>query len=157
MKKYIGLLLGCFCLWATPVLAFEITNQNQVQIDQVSQLKNSVDEWRLALDAHDPQKITALYAKGALLYATFQNQIDTEQGIRDYFIKLMKHQNLKVVFNKMHIRLFSETAVVSGLYDFTYINNHEPVSIKARYTLVYAYTPGKNWQIVEHHSSVLPK
>ena len=112
--------------------------------------------WAKALSSNDPKKISDLYAPGALLYATFQNQLDTPAAIQGYFTKLMKHPNLAVKFTKQNIRMFSEAAINSGLYTFSYTDHGKLVTVPARYTFVFAHEPN-GWKIVEHHSSTLPE
>lgn len=135
------------------VLAFftlTVFAQNAVPVEAATQ------QWATALSSNNPEKIAALYAPGALLYATFQNQLGTPQEITAYFTKLMKHKNLAVKFGKQNIRMFGETAVNSGLYTFSFTEKGKVVTVPARYTFVFAHS-GKDWKIVEHHSSVLPE
>ncbi len=112
--------------------------------------------WANAVDARNAQQITALYDSHAYLYATFQNMLDNKKDIYKYFVKLAANQDLKVNFNKEHIRLYGDTAINSGLYTFSYVDHGKQVVVPARYTFVYTYTPA-GWLIVDHHSSVLPQ
>lgn len=114
------------------------------------------NDWAAAVNARSPQQITSLYDSQAFLYATFQNMLDTEHSIYLYFEKLSKLDNLNVKFLKENIRLYGETAINSGIYDFSYNENGKRVDVPARYTFVYTLTP-KGWMIVDHHSSVLPE
>lgn len=142
-KSLLGLLLFFYtcCIFAATISAESVAK--------------ATASWATALSARDPQKITLLYDNKAYLYATYQNMIDNQKGIENYFKKLMQHQNLAVTFNKENIRLYGETAINSGLYTFSYDENGKHVAIPARFTFVYTLTP-TGWMIVEHHSSVLP-
>lgn len=145
MKKLqVSLLLLIFtsCIWA----AAANTQQGVKQAGQ---------EWAAALSARDAQKITNLYAKDALLYATFTNMLDNQPARYAYFQGLVKNPDLKVVFDKQNIRLFGNTAINSGLYTFSFTDQGKVVTVPARYTFVYTLTP-KGWMIVDHHSSKLP-
>jgi len=141
---FIGLLFCTFSLFAQNSVPIEVATQN----------------WATALSSNNPKKIADLYEPGAILYATFQNQLDTPAGIQGYFTKLMKHKNLTVKFDKQNIRMFGETALNSGLYTFSYTEDQgkleKVVKIPARYTFVFAHE-ADGWKIVEHHSSVLPE
>lgn len=130
-------------------LSFASTSQEQ-SVMQAGQL------WANAVNSHNVQKITALYDRNAFLYATFQNMINDQQSMYNYFTKLASHRNLKVHFVEEHVRLYGDTAINSGLYDFSYDENGKHIDVPARYTLVYTLTP-KGWMIVDHHSSVLPE
>jgi hypothetical protein len=129
---------------------FSAFAQNAVPIEKITQ------QWASDLSSNNPQKIASLYESGALLYATFQNQLDTPKGIEGYFTKLMKHKDLAVKFGKQNIRMFGDTALNSGFYVFSYTENGKVVKINARYTFVFAHS-ADGWKIVEHHSSVLPE
>lgn len=145
IKKWLGVFLLSFYV----LTAYA---QNAVPVAAAGQ------EWATDLSSGNPQKISDLYAPGAILSATFENQLDTPKAIQKYFTKLMQHKDLAVKFTKENIRMFGDTAVNSGFYTFSYTDtkNNKTVKIPARYTFVYAKDNG-NWKIVEHHSSVLPE
>lgn len=146
MKKYILSIIFLFYSG----FAFAIT-QSDPDIQKLSQ------QWANALSSRDPQKIAALYDKNAFLYATFTNKISRQDDLVSYFKKLMAHQGLAVQFNKQNIRRYKETAIDSGLYTFSYVDdNGKTVKVPARYTFVYSLEP-QGWAIVDHHSSVLPE
>jgi len=114
------------------------------------------NQWAQAIDSRDPHKIAALYAKDAILYATFTDYIDTQSGILKYFVNLTKNQDLKVTFTKQNIRLFGKVAIDSGMYIFSYTADGKKVEVPARFTFVYQETP-KGWMIIDHHSSETPE
>ncbi len=112
--------------------------------------------WQQALASRDANKISKLYSPNAYLYPTFDNMIDDHAALLEYFQKLTLNQNLKVVFDKEHIQVYGNVGINSGLYTFSYKQNGKEVTVSARYTFVYLHQ-GKNWLIIDHHSSVLPK
>lgn len=146
MKKYF-LLMALF--FNVSVFAASQPAVNH-KIQQVGQ------QWAIALSSENPEKIAALYDRHAFLYATFANEINTHQGIVDYFKNLMRNKDLKVRFDQQNIRVYGRAALNSGLYTFSYQKNGKTISVPARYTFVYVLEP-KGWMIVDHHSSVLPK
>ena len=146
MKKLSLSLILFFCM--NIVFASSVNNEQ-------AQIKQTTEQWSIALSSKHPQKIVALYADNAYLYATFENMLDNKEQILKYFTKLMKKPNLKVTFNRENIRIFGETAINSGAYTFSYRGEDGEVAVPARYTFVYTHTPN-GWLIVEHHSSVLP-
>lgn len=145
MKKYV---LAIFLIFYA-VTALAIPKHTPEEIEKVS------NQWAMSLSAGDPEKIAKLYDKNAILYATFKNKIDNPRDLIAYFKNLMKHQDLKVQFQKKNIRIFWETAVNSGLYTFSFNEKGKVVTIPARYTFVYVLEP-EGWMIIDHHSSVLP-
>lgn len=146
MKQYFLAIL--FFFYAATAIA--ATNPDP-QIQKLGQ------DWAMALSSGDPQKIVALYDNNAILYATFTDQINSRQGLVDYFTKLMQNKNLKVEFNNQNIRRYSDTAINSGLYTFSFDSNGKTVKVPARYSFVYSLVPNKGWLIVDHHSSKLPQ
>jgi uncharacterized protein (TIGR02246 family) len=128
----------------------------QFVVDEKHAIERITAEWKRELNAHDPEKIAALYDEHFLLYATFQSKIDHYDALLQYFIRLAQKPELKVIFNEQNIRVFGATAVNSGLYTFSYQEEGKLKEIQARFTFVYVLTPA-GWRIVEHHSSVLPE
>lgn len=120
------------------------------------EIQQAGSDWAQAIASRNPEKITALYDKNALLYATFSNLIDTQAGILEYFKNLTKKKDLKVTFTKQTIRLFNDAAINSGLYVFSFTENGKTVEVPGRYTFVYAETKS-GWKIIDHHSSVSPE
>lgn len=119
-------------------------------------IKQLSDNWEQAITARNPNHITALYDKNAILYATFSNVVDSPAGLLNYFTKLTKHKNLKVKFIKQTIRVYGDAAINSGLYEFSFTERGKTVTIPGRYTFVYHETP-TGWVIIDHHSSVMPE
>lgn len=138
------------------VVLFLYTSLSFAAESQLQSVNQATQAWVNAIDARNAQQITALYDPQAILYATFKNMIDDQQGIYNYFKKLTANQNLKVKMNKENIRLYGETAINSGIYTFSYDENGKHIIVPARYTFVYTDAP-KGWIIVDHHSSVLPE
>jgi hypothetical protein len=125
--------------------------------DETAAVKRMSEEWTKRLNAHQPVKISELYGDSFILYATFSTKIDKPEALVNYFVTLMKKKDLKVVFNEQNIRIHGSGAVDSGLYTFSFTDEQgKKVEVPARYTFVYELT-GQGWQIVDHHSSVLPE
>ena len=113
--------------------------------------------WGTALASRDPDQIVSLYDKDAVLLATFNNELNTPDSIKEYFVGLTKKPDLKVVFNNQNVRVLDEnTATNSGLYTFSYSDNGKTVEVPARYTFLYEKR-GDRWMIVKHHSSTRPE
>ncbi|MGL4881899.1 MAG: DUF4440 domain-containing protein, partial [Waterburya sp.] len=74
----------------------------------------------------------------AVLLATFNDELDTPDEIKNYFIGLTQKPDLKVVFNGQNVRVLDDnTATNSGLYTFSYTENGKTVEVPARYTFLY--------------------
>jgi uncharacterized protein (TIGR02246 family) len=107
--------------------------------------------------SEDPSKILSLYADDAVLWGTISTTIrPTPALIKDYFVNAYKKlPKLTVVFKDPHIRVYGKTAINSGYYTFSFVKDGEMKSLPARYSFTYVKR-GKNWLIVDHHSSGMP-
>jgi len=124
---------------------------------EIQAVKRVSQEWAARFNAHQPIKVAALYGDSFILYATFTTKIDKPEPLVNYFVNLLKKKDIKVVYNEQNIRVHGAGAVDSGLYTFSFIDEKgKKVEVPARYTFVFELTP-EGWQIVDHHSSVLPE
>ncbi len=77
-------------------------------------------------------------------------------ALRDYFVTAFKVlPGLKVAFGDQLIRVYGATAVNTGYYTFSYVQNGEAKALPARYSFTYVQS-GDRWLIVDHHSSAMP-
>jgi hypothetical protein len=60
-----------------------------------------------------------------------------------------------VSFGDQRIRVYGNTAINTGYYTVSFVKDGEAKSIPARYSFVYVKR-GKDWLIVDHHSSAMP-
>lgn len=116
------------------------------------------DGWNKALQTGDPQKVSARYAKDAVLLPTASPEIRTDHvGIVDYFEHFLdakpRGEKIRSVINVLD----ENSAIDAGLYKFhlTDAKSGERRTVEARYTYEYEKHNGQ-WLIVNHHSSVLP-
>lgn len=105
----------------------------------------------------NPHEVVKFYAHDAILLPTLSNKImiNTEGGLDEYFKKLTSLPNIKCVPEKLMTRMFTDTAVNTGLYQFTYTEKGRKKVISARFTFVYQKY-GDKWLINKHHSSKSP-
>ena len=153
-------------LLATPVYA-ETTEKQLAAIKwgdplhTFSKEEHEVDkafaDWRTALSSGKAENIVKLYDKDAILLATLAAEpITTQQGRTEYFTGLTAKPKLKATVNEEYVRLLDpNTALVSGVYTFSFMEEGKTVEVPARYTFVFEKESGK-WMIVEHHSSKVP-
>src|SRR5712672_884694 len=117
----------------------------------------STQSWARALGEDDPDKVVPLYAEDAVLWGTLSPTVRADRAaLRDYFVTAFKVlPNLKVAFGEQLIRVYGTTAVNTGYYTFSYVQNGEPKTLPARYSFTYVQN-GDRWLIVDHHSSAVP-
>jgi uncharacterized protein (TIGR02246 family) len=129
--------------------------------DDTADVKAAIENWgRTVADGctGDPNKIAGLYAREGVLWGTISPSIRSDAaGIQDYFKgACTKLPKLTVEFKDHHLRVFGNTAVDSGTYVFSFDKDGARADLPARYTFVLVKNDGQ-WQIVDHHSSAMPK
>lgn len=117
-------------------------------------IKALFDEWNLALQSGDAQKVAALYdEKSTVLLPTLSSRNCYNQAeVEKYFVEFLT-QEPRGEISECNVRIFDDIAINSGMYSFTLNNNN---NLKARFTFVYRWN-GKRWLIIEHHSSAMPE
>ena len=105
----------------------------------------------------DPDKVTALFAPGAVLLATLSDEPRTTRaGIRDYFAHFLEKAPVAHI-DTSTTRIGCNEAARMGTWtiDVTDPATHEASKVHARYTFIYRYSGGRWW--IEHlHSSLMP-
>jgi len=121
--------------------------------------KNEISDqfvmWNDALQTGNPDNVVACYAADAILLPTVSSKVrHNHDEIRDYFVHfLSKKPNGRIT--EHNIRIYDNIAINSGLYTFSLMEDGGHSDVDARFTFVYRrYEDG--WQIIEHHSSILP-
>jgi uncharacterized protein (TIGR02246 family) len=105
----------------------------------------------------DPEKVAALYSDDAVLWGTTAPKIRSGRtAAREYFASVVKAvPGIKVEFGDQLIRVYSNAAVNSGYYTFSWMKDGETKTLPARYSFTFV-KDGERWVIVDHHSSALP-
>jgi uncharacterized protein (TIGR02246 family) len=113
--------------------------------------------WAQALGEDDPEKVLPLYSSDAVLWGTISPKLRSDPAaLRDYFVGAFKAlPGLKVTFGDQLVRVYGNTAVNTGYYTFSYVQNGESKIFPARYSFTYVKS-GDRWVIVDHHSSAMP-
>ncbi len=129
----------------------------QVLASDTDAVDNAYKQWREALVSGKSDPVLRLYDPKAVLLATFEPEpLVGHDPIRIYFDGLTALPGLAVKPQKNIVRLFGDTAVNSGTYEFSYGKDGTVVTIPARFSFTYK-RDGDAWKIVDHHSSQLPK
>ena len=110
-----------------------------------------------ALGEDDSEKVLPFYSDDAVLWGTLSPTVRSDRAaLRDYFVTAFKVlPGLKVAFGDQLIRVYGTTAVNTGYYTFSYVQNGEAKTLPARYSFTYVQS-GDRWLIVDHHSSAMP-
>src|SRR5262245_22968158 len=113
--------------------------------------------WATTLGEDNPDTILPLYATDAVLWGTLSPTVRSDRAaLRDYFVRAFAAlPGLKVTFGEQLLRVYGNTAVNTGYYTFSYVNDGEQKTLPARYSFTFVKT-GNTWLIVDHHSSAMP-
>jgi uncharacterized protein (TIGR02246 family) len=117
----------------------------------------AASSWARALGEDDPDKVLPFYSNDAVLWGTLSPTVRADVGaLRDYFVTAFRVlPGLKVAFGDQLIRVYGDTAVNTGYYTFSYVQDGATKSLPARYSFTYVKS-GERWLIVDHHSSAMP-
>jgi uncharacterized protein (TIGR02246 family) len=143
---------------AALALAFTITSLSPISAaEPKDEVAAATAAWAQALAEDDPDKVLPLYSSDAVLWGTISPKLRSDPAaLRDYFVGAFKAlPGLKVTFGDQLIRVFGNTAVNTGYYTFSYVQNGESRIFPARYSFTYVKN-GDRWMIVDHHSSAMP-
>jgi len=134
-----------------PVGIFSVeSNVSKEKIDSLFTI------WNSSLQTGDPDKVARTYSDDAVLLPTMSKKIRRgHEEIEDYFKHFLKLEPRGKI-NEENIKVYGDIAINSGLYTFCIVKDGIPSHVKARYTFIYRKV-GDKWQIVGHHSSVLPE
>jgi hypothetical protein len=112
--------------------------------------------WISAFNRKSTTDIVALYAKDAVLFGTSSPVLrDTPELVQDYFKSLPTLGGATISLGEHRVQIFGDTAVSTGFYTRSSVEQGKTVTNPARFTFVYAKRNGR-WLIVNHHSSALP-
>ena len=121
------------------------------------EVEGAAAAWAHALGESDPDKVVPLYSSDAVLWGTLSPKLRSDPAaLRDYFVGAFKVlSGLKVAYGDHLIRVYGNTAINTGYYTFSYVQNGESKTLPARYSFTYVKN-GDRWMIVDHHSSPMP-
>lgn len=118
-----------------------------------SQFKIFNDAWA----TKNPDTVTALFTKDAVLLATVSNKPRTDHaGIRDYFVSFLKPSPIGTI-NTSTVMLDCNRAARVGTWTVSLADAQGVrTDVKARYSFIYKYENGA-WKIAHLHSSKMPE
>ena len=117
----------------------------------------AVEKWITVFADNNPDTITALYSKDAVLWGTLSPTVRSDPAaLKAYFVGAFQAlPKATVKFGDQLIRVYGDTAVNTGYYTFSYTKDGETKSIPARYSFTFV-KDGTDCKIVDHHSSAMP-
>jgi uncharacterized protein (TIGR02246 family) len=118
---------------------------------------SAVERWTSVFADNNPDTITALYSKDAVLWGTLSSTVRSDPAaMKAYFVGAFQAlPKATVKFGDQLIRVYGDTAVNTGYYTFSYTKDGETKAIPARYSFTFV-KDGNDCKIVDHHSSAMP-
>lgn len=157
MKKYMILAAASVAIIAVPAQAKMAKSQKCVTVSQ-AQVEGLFTDFNNAWATKNPDTVTALFAKDAVLLATVSNKPRTDHaGIRDYFVGFLKPSPVGTI-DTSTVKIGCDTASRVGTWTVTVTDSETgaKTDIKARYSFIYKMEGGK-WKIDHLHSSKMPE
>lgn len=118
-----------------------------------------VERWSAAYSGNDPQTIASLYTPDAILLGTVSPVMsEGTDAIIKYFTPTKGTGNRNQIGDHRTIVLDENAVLVTGFYEFTRMQDGNPVPGPSRFTMLVVKRDGE-WRISHHHSSphVQPK
>jgi uncharacterized protein (TIGR02246 family) len=122
------------------------------------QVESLFADFNNAWATKNPDTVTALFTKDAVLLATVSNKPRTDHtGIRDYFVGFLKPSPVGTI-NTSTVKAGCNMAARLGTWTVTVTDaaTGAKTDIKARYSFIYKMVDGK-WMIDHLHSSMMPE
>ncbi len=111
------------------------------------------------MKTRDPFAVTALYASDATFWGTLATGLASDRyGILGYFKNFLTRENLEIENISGEVQIEGKRrALYSGNYTFKFDQDGQSFTVPGRFSFMYRKdeTTG-DWQIVHHHSSVMP-
>jgi uncharacterized protein (TIGR02246 family) len=124
--------------------------------DDVADVDATTAQWISAFNRKSTVDIVALYAPDAVFFGTSSPVLrDKPALVLEYFKSLPSQGDATISLGEHRVQLFGSTAVSTGYYTRSTMENGKVVKSQARFSFVYAKRDGR-WVIVNHHSSALP-
>ena len=144
-------------IMAVPAQAKPSTTQKCTAV-QPSEIESLFTDFNNAWASKNPDMVTQLFTKDAVLLATVSNTPRTDHaGIRDYFVGFLKPSPVGTI-NGSTVKLGCNSAAGVGTWTVTVTDpsTGAKTDIKARYSFLYRIEDGK-WKIDHLHSSMMPE
>jgi uncharacterized protein (TIGR02246 family) len=143
---------------ALPASAQSRGNQQNCRPVTAQAVEGQFQRFNDAWATRNPDRVTALFSRNAVLLATVSNTPRTDHaGIRDYFVGFLRSNPVGRI-DTSNVRLGCNTASRVGTWT---VRLTDPATgtgrdVAARYSFIYVYEDG-DWKIDHLHSSMMPE
>ena len=157
MKKVMFLAAMSAAVIATPAYA-KAAKAPKCVTPTATQVESLFADFNNAWATKNPDTVTALFTKDAVLLATVSNKPRSDHaGIRDYFVGFLKPSPVGTI-DTSTVKTSCNMAARLGTWTVTVTDaaTGAKTDIKARYSFIYKMEGGK-WKIDHLHSSMMPE
>lgn len=150
------MLAGSGCSTTRQVVVSPPRGCDQPGSDCVNDLMQALEDWRDAYNGRDARRLQALYAPGALITDDEYVAVPLSgPELPGFFDEMAQRPTARMRWIIGNLKLFGETAVRSGEYEFTEQAGGQDKVRPARYSFAYQRVDGR-WLIVLQHSTLRP-
>ena len=122
----------------------------------VNDLIQALEYWKAAYNSRDARRLQQLYAPGALITDDEYSAVPLSGvALPLFFDEMAQRPTARMRWIVGNLKLFGETAVRSGEYEFSEQVGGQTKERRARYSFAYQRVEGR-WLIVLQHSTARP-
>ena len=122
----------------------------------VPELMQALEDWKNAYNSRDARRLQQLYAPGALITDDEYTAVPLSgDALPEFFDQMAQRPTARMRWMIGNLKLFGDTAVRSGEYEFTEQADGQPKTRPARYSFAYQRINGR-WLILLQHSTLRP-
>lgn len=119
-------------------------------------IQKAAKDWADAIESRIPENVVRLYHPEGSLWGTLaQENRHGHEKIREYFVLFLDKEDLSCQYRDGFVRKYDDFAFFSGSYEFRWKIAGRNILVPARFSFIYK-KEGKEWLIMEHHSSLFP-
>ncbi|WP_457420348.1 DUF4440 domain-containing protein [Roseateles sp. P5_E7] len=150
------LMLGSGCTTGPRVVVSAPLRCDDPRSSCVPELMRALEDWKDAYNSRDPRRLQQLYAPGALITDDEYTAVPLEgAALPSFFDQMAQRPTARMRWMIGNLKLFGDTAVRSGEYEFTEQIDGQTKTRPARYSFAYQRIEGR-WLIVLQHSTARP-
>ena len=150
------LALGSGCTTAPTVRVSAPLRCDDPRSSCVPELMQALEDWKDAYNSRDPRRLQQLYAPGALITDDEYTTVPLSgEALPAFFDQIAQRPTARMRWMIGNLKLFGDTAVRSGEYEFIEQVDGQTKTRPARYSFAYQRIEGR-WLIVLQHSTARP-
>ena len=150
------MLAGSGCSTTRQVIVSPPRSCDQPGSDCVNDLMQALEDWKDAYNSRDARRLQQLYAPGALITDDEYVAVPLSgPELPTFFDEMAQKPTARMRWIIGNLKLFGETAVRSGEYEFSEQAGGQDKVRPARYSFAYQRIEGR-WLIVLQHSTARP-